>query len=56
LPLTDENPYVLQVDNLSRSIRGGEQPLLGRSDAHAQARVIAALRRSMTSRGEWVPP
>jgi len=56
LPLTDVNPYLLQVDNLSRAIRGGERPLLGRSDAHAQARVIAALRRSMASRGEWVAP
>jgi len=54
LPLTDANPYVLQVDNLSRSIRGEEQPLLGRSDAVAQARVIGALRRSMGSKGEWV--
>jgi predicted dehydrogenase len=54
LPLTDANPYVMQVDNLSRSIRSEEQPLLGRLDACAQARVIGALRRSMSSAGEWV--
>lgn len=56
LPLTDANPYVLQVDNLSRSICGTERPLLGRSDACAQAKVIDALRRSMASQGEWVAP
>ena len=54
LPLTDVNPYLLQVDNLSRAVRGEEQPLVGRSDAVAQARVIAALRRSIESQGDWV--
>ena len=54
LPLTDANPYALQVDNLSRAIRGETPPLLGRADASAQATVIAALRRSVASHGEWV--
>ena len=56
LPLTDANPYALQVDNLSRAIRGEGQPLLGRTDAAAQAGVIGALRRSMVSQGAWVAP
>ena len=56
LPLTDVNPYVLQVDNLSRAIRGDGQPLLGRTDAHSQAKVVGALHRSMASQGEWVAP
>ena len=54
LPLTDVNPYVLQVDNLSRSVRGDEQPLLGRADALAQASVISAMRRSFASGSGWV--
>ena len=56
LPLTDPNPYVLQVDTLSRAIRGEATPLLGRADATAQARVIGALRRSMDAQGAWMAP
>jgi len=56
-PLTDANPYVLQVDNLSRAIRGAVQPLLGRADAEAQARVIGALGPAQGGpRGEWTAP
>jgi D-xylose 1-dehydrogenase (NADP+, D-xylono-1,5-lactone-forming) len=54
LPLTDVNPYVAQVDNFSRAIRGLERPLLGRADALAQASVISALWRSADAQGEWV--
>jgi predicted dehydrogenase len=40
------NPYQLELEDLGRAIRTGSAPLLGRDDAVAQARVIAALRRS----------
>jgi len=40
------NPYQLELEDLGNAIRNGTQPLLGRDDAVAQARVIAALRRS----------
>jgi xylose dehydrogenase (NAD/NADP) len=40
------NRYRLQGDNVSRAIRGLEEPLLGRADAVAQARAIDALYRS----------
>jgi D-xylose 1-dehydrogenase (NADP+, D-xylono-1,5-lactone-forming) len=38
--------YRAEVEDLSRAIRGGGAPLLGREDAVAQARVIEALYRS----------
>ena len=38
--------YRLQLENMSDAIRGEAQPLLGREDALAQARVIEALYRS----------
>jgi D-xylose 1-dehydrogenase (NADP+, D-xylono-1,5-lactone-forming) len=38
--------YGLELENLSRAIRGDAEPLLGREDAVAQARVIEALFRS----------
>jgi predicted dehydrogenase len=37
------NSYRLELENLSRAIRGEEAPLLGRDDALGQARTIAAL-------------
>jgi D-xylose 1-dehydrogenase (NADP+, D-xylono-1,5-lactone-forming) len=37
------NPYRLELEDLSRAIRTGAAPLLGRADALAQARVIEAL-------------
>ena len=43
------NPYQLEMEDLGRAIRTGSTPLLGRDDAVAQARVIAALRRSAAS-------
>ena len=44
------NPYQLEMEDLGRAIRTGSTPLLGRDDAVAQARVIAALRRSAADR------
>jgi predicted dehydrogenase len=41
-----ENSYRLELENLSRSIRGEDHPLLGREDAVGQARTIDALYRS----------
>mgnify|MGYP000202078040 CR=1 FL=1 len=38
------------------AIRGDGQPLLGRTDAHSQAKAVGALHRSMASQGEWVAP
>jgi xylose dehydrogenase (NAD/NADP) len=48
-----ENPnrYRLQGDNVSRAIRGLEEPLLGREDAVAQARAITALYASAEQGG-----
>jgi xylose dehydrogenase (NAD/NADP) len=40
------NPYRLELEDLGKAIRSGGAPLLGRDDAVAQARTIAALRRS----------
>ena len=53
LPLTDANPYVAQIDNFSRAIRGLDRPRIGRDDAIAQACVIAALRRSAADQSAW---
>ena len=41
-----EDSYRLELEDLSRAIREGGRPLLGREDAVAQARVIDALFRS----------
>ena len=40
--------YRLELENLSDAIRGGGEPLLGRADAVAQARVLGALHESAT--------
>jgi xylose dehydrogenase (NAD/NADP) len=47
------NPYELELTNLAAAIAGEAEPLLGRDDAIAQARVIEALYRSAES-GEAV--
>jgi predicted dehydrogenase len=47
--------YRLEVENLSDAIRGAASPLLGRDDAVAQARTIAALYRSAET-GAGVAP
>jgi D-xylose 1-dehydrogenase (NADP+, D-xylono-1,5-lactone-forming) len=41
--------YFLQVDNFSAAVHGEAEPLLGRADAVAQARTLAALYRSAAS-------
>jgi D-xylose 1-dehydrogenase (NADP+, D-xylono-1,5-lactone-forming) len=40
------NSYALELSNFEAAVRGREEPLLGRADALAQARTIAALYRS----------
>jgi D-xylose 1-dehydrogenase (NADP+, D-xylono-1,5-lactone-forming) len=46
IPLEQDDPYRLEVENLSAAIRGEAEPLLGRADALGQARAIEALYRS----------
>ncbi len=43
--------YRLELENFSAAIRGEAQPLLGRADAVAQARVIEALYASANAGG-----
>jgi predicted dehydrogenase len=49
ITLQPDDPYRLEVENLSAAIRGEAQPLLGRDDALGQARAIEALYRSAES-------
>jgi xylose dehydrogenase (NAD/NADP) len=49
IALQPDDPYRLEVENLSAAIRGEAQPLLGRDDAIGQARVIEALYQSAES-------
>ena len=44
------DPYRLEIDEISRAIRGGPAPRLGRADALGQARAIEALYRSAEAR------
>ena len=44
--------YQAEVEDLSRAIRGGGEPLLDRADALGQARVIEALYRAVEERRE----
>jgi xylose dehydrogenase (NAD/NADP) len=53
IDVADADRYQLQLENFAAAIRGEAQPLLGRADAVAQARVIDALYRSAAS-GEAV--
>jgi predicted dehydrogenase len=46
IPVAATNPYAREVEDLSRAIRGGAPPRLGREDAVGQARTIEALYRS----------
>jgi predicted dehydrogenase len=46
IAIEPETSYRLELENLGRAIRGEADPLLGRRDAVAQARVIDALYRS----------
>jgi predicted dehydrogenase len=43
IPVTPDDQYRLEVENLSAAILGQTQPLLGRDDALGQARAIEAL-------------
>jgi D-xylose 1-dehydrogenase (NADP+, D-xylono-1,5-lactone-forming) len=47
--LEQQDSYRLELENLSDAIRGEAEPLLGRADALAQARVIEALYASAAS-------
>jgi xylose dehydrogenase (NAD/NADP) len=47
--LETDDFYQLEVENLSRAIRGDGAPLLGRDDAMGQARALDALLRSAAS-------
>jgi predicted dehydrogenase len=49
IEIEQANSYRLELENLSRAIRGEEAPLLGRDDAIGQARTIAALLRAARS-------
>jgi D-xylose 1-dehydrogenase (NADP+, D-xylono-1,5-lactone-forming) len=55
IDVDDGDRYFLQVENFSRSVRGEAEPLLGREDALAQARAIAALYRSAEDGRSHVP-
>ena len=46
VPVPEANPYELELANLAAAIAGEGEPLLGRDDAVAQARVLEALYRS----------
>jgi len=47
--MTSDDPYRLEMENMSAAILGEGQPLLGRDDALGQARTIDALYRSAAS-------
>jgi predicted dehydrogenase len=49
------NTYALELQNFEAAVRGDAPPLLGRADAVAQARTIAALYRS-ADEGRAVDP
>jgi predicted dehydrogenase len=46
IALDRADSYRLQLENMSKAIRGQAKPLLGRDDALGQARAIEALYRS----------
>ena len=50
IELEPEDSYRLQLENMSASIRGHAEPLLGREDALGQARALQALYRSADER------
>ena len=53
MEIAAEDPYRLELENLSDAVRGEGELLLGREDAVAQARALAALTRSART-GETV--
>jgi xylose dehydrogenase (NAD/NADP) len=50
-----DDPYRLQLENLADAAAGRAKPLLGRADAVAQARALAALYRSARERSAISP-
>ena len=44
-----QDPYRLELENMSDAIRGNAEPLLGREDAVGQARALEALHMSALS-------
>jgi D-xylose 1-dehydrogenase (NADP+, D-xylono-1,5-lactone-forming) len=54
VPVEKVNHYQLELENFSAAIRGEAEPLLGRTDAIAQAGALAALYRS-AEEGRVVP-
>jgi xylose dehydrogenase (NAD/NADP) len=55
IEVDDVDRYCLQAANFSRAVRGESEPLLGRQDALAQARTIAALYESAEDGRAHVP-
>jgi predicted dehydrogenase len=55
IELEPVDSYRLELENLSDALRGDGEPVLGRDDAVAQARVIDALYRS-AEEGRAVAP
>jgi predicted dehydrogenase len=49
VPVTPDDPYRLELENMSAAILGDAAPLLGRHDALGQARTIAALYEAAAS-------
>jgi D-xylose 1-dehydrogenase (NADP+, D-xylono-1,5-lactone-forming) len=49
IEVAHEDPYRLELENMSDAIRGNAELLLGREDALSQARALEALHRSATS-------
>ena len=47
--LVAENAYRLELEDVSRAIRGEGPPLLGRADAMGQARALDGLLRSAST-------
>jgi D-xylose 1-dehydrogenase (NADP+, D-xylono-1,5-lactone-forming) len=54
IEIPDAGSYRLEFEDMSRAIRAGGRPLLGRADALGQARAIEALYRSADRDGEPV--
>jgi D-xylose 1-dehydrogenase (NADP+, D-xylono-1,5-lactone-forming) len=55
VPVEAADPYGLELTNFAAAVAGETEPLLGRDDALAQAKIIAALYRSAET-GESVTP
>ena len=51
IDVPDADRFRLELENMSRAIRGAEEPLLSHADAVGQARTLAALLRSAADGG-----